>query len=145
MLTVYVSVLTLLFTLYAPASSQSEAERKAQQLTGGSIKVWVLVKIDDRRLGGPQKQCPAWTFDNANRTVEWEDNACDGRKSSANWDVKGTSPDIKLVFKGNVSRSYRITLIGPVPNSDTEELQLEDRSNDPNVVSAKLYFEHYPR
>ncbi len=141
MLTVFLTLLTILSAMCAPSSSQSEAEQKIQDLTGGSVKAWVLVKIDDQRLGGPQRKCPAWTFNKNSRTVTQEDPACDGRSGSASWDVVGTAPDIDLEIN---RKKYRIVRIGKVAASDTEEMQLEDRSNGPNVKSTKYYFEYYP-
>lgn len=141
MLTVFLTLLTLLSAMCAPSFSQSEAEQKIQALTGGSVKAWVLVKIDDQRLGGAQKKCPAWTFDKNSRRVTQEDPACDGRSSTLSWDVVGTAPDIYVEIN---SKRYRIARIGKVASSDTEEMQLEDRSNGTNVKSTKYYFEHYP-
>ena len=141
MLTVYVSLLTLVFTLYAPTPKLDEREKKIQQLTNGSEKVWILVKIGDR-MGGDDGKCPAWTFKTSPQTVKQDDLACNGRSKEACWTVTGEPPDMFLTIDGT---KYRLTFPKENNTSDTEKMLLEDRSGVVNKLSTLLYFEHYPK
>lgn len=143
MLKVYISILTLLLTPYVPAPAYDVRADKIKDLTNNSSREWILLDADGKRMGGPEKMCPKWTFYKSDMQVTQQESPCSrrGNDKTYDWDIHLESPDVILKIN-DIKYHLRFA---DVENSDTKLMYLEIRSGERDKPSSLWTFAHYPK